>query len=227
MRTLYGLKGRAEAQPTALVASSVARLLELVPELGSSEQILSALLPGAYTLVFPNPAGRYPWLCGPAAPTIGVRVPAVAGPGADVLAAVGSVAATSANFPAGRIRAGSRTSRTSSSRVRPPPSTAASCRARRRPCSTSAGRTRASCARAPCRRPRRSQQWSVPGSASGLTREGHPGSDQRSDPRVASTAMAVAADTVDELRRAGLADVDPEIARCSGGSSSASAARSS
>jgi L-threonylcarbamoyladenylate synthase len=100
-RELYALKGRGEAQPTALVASSVERLLELVPELRSSEQILRALLPGAYTLVLPNPAGRYPWLCGPGAPTIGVRVPAVTGPGADVLAAVGSVAATSANLPGG------------------------------------------------------------------------------------------------------------------------------
>jgi tRNA threonylcarbamoyl adenosine modification protein (Sua5/YciO/YrdC/YwlC family) len=101
VRNLYALKGRGEAQPTALVASSVERLLELVPELRSSHQLLSALLPGAYTLVLSNPAGRYPWLCGPGAPTIGVRVPAVTGPGADVLAAVGSVAATSANLPGG------------------------------------------------------------------------------------------------------------------------------
>jgi L-threonylcarbamoyladenylate synthase len=101
VRDLYALKGRREAQPTALVASSVERLLELVPELRSSHQLLSALLPGAYTLVLSNPAGRYPWLCGPGAPTIGVRVPAVTGPGADVLAAVGSVAATSANLPGG------------------------------------------------------------------------------------------------------------------------------
>jgi L-threonylcarbamoyladenylate synthase len=101
VRGLYALKGRGEGQPTALVASSVERLLELVPELRSSQQLLSALLPGAYTLVLSNPAGRYPWLCGPGAPTIGVRVPAVTGPGADVLAAVGSVAATSANLPGG------------------------------------------------------------------------------------------------------------------------------
>jgi L-threonylcarbamoyladenylate synthase len=101
VRRLYGLKGRAEAQPTALVASSVERLLELVPELVGSQRLLEALLPGAYTLVLPNPAGRYAWLCGPGAPKIGVRVPAVTGPGADVLAAVGSVAATSANLPGG------------------------------------------------------------------------------------------------------------------------------
>jgi L-threonylcarbamoyladenylate synthase len=101
VRELYALKGRGVAQPTALVASSVERLLEQVPELRSSEQTLRALLPGAYTLVLSNPAGRYPWLCGPGAPTIGVRVPAVTGPGADVLVAVGSVAATSANLAGG------------------------------------------------------------------------------------------------------------------------------
>jgi tRNA threonylcarbamoyl adenosine modification protein (Sua5/YciO/YrdC/YwlC family) len=101
VRELYALKGRGEAQPTALVASSVVGLLELVPELRRSEQILSAMFPGAYTLVLSNPARRYPWLCGPGASTIGVRVPAVAGPWADVLAAVGSVAATSANLPGG------------------------------------------------------------------------------------------------------------------------------
>jgi L-threonylcarbamoyladenylate synthase len=101
VRKLYGLKGRAETQPTALVASSVDRLLTLVPELRRSERLLRTLLPGAYTLVLPNPAGRYPWLGGPGAGTIGVRVPALTGPGADVLAAVGSVAATSANLPGG------------------------------------------------------------------------------------------------------------------------------
>ena len=210
VRTLYGLKGRAEAQPTALVASSVARLLELVPELGRSEQILSALLPGAYTPVFPNPAGRYRGFSGPAAPTIGVRVPAGAGPGADVLAAVGSVAATSANFPGGLIRAGSRTSRTRSSRVRPLPSTAASCRAPRRRCSTSASRTWRVLREEPCRRPRRSQHWSAwQGRASGLTELCIRAQTRGLTPALASTAMAVAAETAAELRRAGLAECDP------------------
>lgn len=99
VRRLYALKGRAGTQPTALVAATIDRLLELVPELAGHERTLRALLPGPYTLVLPNPAGRFAWLCGAGAPTIGVRVPAVAGAGAEVLAAVGAVAATSANLP--------------------------------------------------------------------------------------------------------------------------------
>jgi L-threonylcarbamoyladenylate synthase len=82
----------------ALVAASVGRLLERVPELrGRSELVARRLLPGAYTLVLPNPARRYPWLSGDRPETIGVRVPALAGPGREVLERVGAVAATSAN----------------------------------------------------------------------------------------------------------------------------------
>jgi len=83
VRALYRAKGRQEPRPTALVAASVPHLLERVPEL--DERILRALLPGPYTLVLPNPARRYPWLNGSSPETIGVRVPALAGPGRDVL----------------------------------------------------------------------------------------------------------------------------------------------
>ena len=75
VRRLYELKGRDDAQPTAMIASSVDMLLECVPELrGRSEAIVRALLPGPYTLVLPNPAHRYPWLNGERLETIGVRV---------------------------------------------------------------------------------------------------------------------------------------------------------
>jgi L-threonylcarbamoyladenylate synthase len=100
---LYRLKGRDERQPTALVAASLAVLLECVPELrGRAERQAAALLPGPYTLVLANPARRFAWLCGENPETIGVRVPALTGAGAGVLAAVGAVAATSANLPGGR-----------------------------------------------------------------------------------------------------------------------------
>jgi L-threonylcarbamoyladenylate synthase len=99
VQRLYALKGRATTQPTALVADTIDRLLELVPELAAHERLLRALLPGPYTLVLANPAGRFAWLS--RARTIGVRVPALTGAGADVLAAVGAVAATSANLPGG------------------------------------------------------------------------------------------------------------------------------
>jgi L-threonylcarbamoyladenylate synthase len=89
------LKGRGERQPMAILARDVERLLERVPEL--DERILRALLPGAFTLVLPNPAGRYPWLTGDRPGTIGVRVPELPAPAAEVLAEIGAVLATSAN----------------------------------------------------------------------------------------------------------------------------------
>lgn len=99
---LYALKGRPGAQPTALVAADVDLLLECVPELrGRSGTIVRALLPGPYTLVLPNPAGRYPWLTGEAPNAVGVRVPELGGPGGTVLQRIGAVAATSANLSGG------------------------------------------------------------------------------------------------------------------------------
>jgi L-threonylcarbamoyladenylate synthase len=101
-RRLYRLKGRDEAKPSALVARDVDHLLECVPELrGRPAMIARALLPGAYTLIFPNPAGRFRWLTGQTPDAIGVRVPDVVGPAAHVLARVGAVVATSANHPGG------------------------------------------------------------------------------------------------------------------------------
>jgi L-threonylcarbamoyladenylate synthase len=100
VRRLYRAKGREEIQPTALVAASVDWLLECVPELrGRSGTIARALLPGLYTLVLPNPAQRFPWLGGEQPGSIGVRVPALEGPGRVVLDAAGAIVATSANLP--------------------------------------------------------------------------------------------------------------------------------
>lgn len=95
---VYQLKGRPETVPSALVCADVDTLLECVPELrGRAGVIARALLPGPYTLIFPNPARRYRWLNGLARDTIGVRVPAVAGPAREVLEEVAAVMATSAN----------------------------------------------------------------------------------------------------------------------------------
>ena len=99
-RRLYRLKGRAETQPTALVAVDVDYLLECVPELrGRAATVARLLLPGPLTLVVPNPARRFRWLTGRNPETLGVRVPDLAGPGRDVLAGAGAVVATSANRP--------------------------------------------------------------------------------------------------------------------------------
>jgi L-threonylcarbamoyladenylate synthase len=93
------LKQRAERQPVALLAGSVAALLEEVAEL--PEPLLRALLPGAYTLILPNPAHRFPWLAGDNPDAIGVRVPELPAATAAVLGATGPVLATSANLHGG------------------------------------------------------------------------------------------------------------------------------
>lgn len=99
---LYRLKGRNEIQPTAFLASSVDVLLECIPELrGRPATIARALLPGPFTLVLPNPAGRFSWLSESRPETIGVRVPALAGPTAEIVHRLGAVIATSANLPGG------------------------------------------------------------------------------------------------------------------------------
>ena len=98
-REIYRLKQRPAAQPLALLARRVEALLALVPELPA--ELLEALLPGAYTLVLPNPAQRFGWLTGTAPATIGVRVPELTGPAAEVLDQVGAVVATSANLHGG------------------------------------------------------------------------------------------------------------------------------
>jgi L-threonylcarbamoyladenylate synthase len=99
---LSEVKRRSPEQPIALVAASVDLLLECVPELrGTSGVTARALLPGPYTLVFPNPARRFPWLTGERPDTIGVRVPELYGRGRELLEEVGAVAATSANVHGG------------------------------------------------------------------------------------------------------------------------------
>jgi len=97
-RRLARLKGRSEAQPTALLAADLEVILDAVPELrGRSAVRAGALLPGPYTLVLPNPARRFGWLCGRNPEAIGIRVPDLPAPARAVLDRVGTVAATSAN----------------------------------------------------------------------------------------------------------------------------------
>jgi L-threonylcarbamoyladenylate synthase len=99
---LYDLKGRAAMQPIAVVAASVGTALELVRDLDALlVAVVEALLPGAFTLVLPNPERRFPWLNRTRPDTLGLRVPSLSGPAATVLSEVGAIAATSANLPGG------------------------------------------------------------------------------------------------------------------------------
>jgi tRNA threonylcarbamoyl adenosine modification protein (Sua5/YciO/YrdC/YwlC family) len=96
---LYAVKQRPQGMPSALLASDLDTLLGLIPELrGRSETIARTLLPGPYTLVFPNPERRFPWLAGDRPHTIGVRVCPLPEPSREILAQVGAVLATSANL---------------------------------------------------------------------------------------------------------------------------------
>lgn len=96
VRALYRAKGREGEQPTALVASSLEVLRGLLPDL---PEAVARALPGAYTLIVPNPDERFPWLTGTRRDAIGVRVPAVEGVARELLDGVGALVATSANLP--------------------------------------------------------------------------------------------------------------------------------
>ena len=98
-QTLYALKGRGREQPTAVVATTVSALLTAIPELDVN--LLRTLLPGPYTLVVPNPSGRFPWLTGGTPGPIGVRVPRLPSETREIVEAAGLVLATSANDPGG------------------------------------------------------------------------------------------------------------------------------
>ncbi len=98
VRRLALLKERPPEMPIALLAAELDPILDAVPELrGRGGVTVRALLPGAYTLVLPNPAHRFPWLTGSRPETIGIRVPELPHDARAVVERVGVVAATSAN----------------------------------------------------------------------------------------------------------------------------------
>lgn len=90
---LYTLKRRELSQPSALLAASVDDLLRAVPELDGD-----AIRTGPFTLILPNPARRFAWICGETPEAIGVRVPDLPEPASTVVRELGVVVATSANL---------------------------------------------------------------------------------------------------------------------------------
>jgi L-threonylcarbamoyladenylate synthase len=102
LRRLTKLKGRPESMPVALLAADLDVILDAVPEArGRAAVVARALLPGPYTLVLPNPARRFRWLCGTTPEAIGLRVPALPPQAEAVVERVGLLAATSANLHGG------------------------------------------------------------------------------------------------------------------------------
>jgi L-threonylcarbamoyladenylate synthase len=90
---LYALKRRDPSQPSALIAASVDDLLKAVPELQRDR-----IRTGPFTVILPNPAHRFPWICGTTPGKIGVRVPDLPDEAARVVRELGVVVATSANL---------------------------------------------------------------------------------------------------------------------------------
>lgn len=100
---LYELKGRPPGRPAAVMFFGLGRALEALPELGlRTREALERLLPGALTLLVPNPARRYPLACGPEPERLGVRIPALGGELAPLAAIRGPVLQSSANSSGGR-----------------------------------------------------------------------------------------------------------------------------
>jgi L-threonylcarbamoyladenylate synthase len=85
---LYAIKGRRPDKPAAVMLFSLELALAVLPELGPrTTTALEGLLPGAVTLLLPNPARRFPLACVGDPETLGLRVPALA-PAAAALASV-------------------------------------------------------------------------------------------------------------------------------------------
>jgi len=77
VQRLYLLKRRRPDKPAAVMFFALDLALAALPELGPrTGGAVQALLPGAVTLLLPNPARRFPLACGPQPETLGLRVPA-------------------------------------------------------------------------------------------------------------------------------------------------------
>ncbi len=73
---LYRLKGRPPERPAAVMFFRLELALAALPELGGrTVDAAERLLPGALTLILPNPARRFPLACGPEPERLGLRVP--------------------------------------------------------------------------------------------------------------------------------------------------------
>jgi L-threonylcarbamoyladenylate synthase len=75
---LYALKGRGAGQPAAVMFFALGAALGALGDLGvRTRAAVTALLPGAVTLVVPNPSRRWPLAGGPQPAHLGIRVPAL------------------------------------------------------------------------------------------------------------------------------------------------------
>ena len=76
MQRFYALKRRPLSKPSAVMFFELELALDALPELGEHTRAAAArVLPGALTLLVPNPAGRFALACGEDPTTLGIRVP--------------------------------------------------------------------------------------------------------------------------------------------------------
>jgi L-threonylcarbamoyladenylate synthase len=99
---LYRLKRRRPDRPAAVMFFRLELALAALPELGGRTRwAIERLLPGAVTLLLPNPARRYPLACGPDPSRLGLRVPHLRGPLAPLAGVSWPVLQSSANLSGG------------------------------------------------------------------------------------------------------------------------------
>ena len=73
---LYWIKGRSPDRPAAVLFFDLERALAALPEVGpKTAEALGRLMPGAVTVLLPNPATRFPLACGAEPDRLGLRVP--------------------------------------------------------------------------------------------------------------------------------------------------------
>jgi L-threonylcarbamoyladenylate synthase len=102
VRRLYALKGRRPDKPAAVMFFRLDLALEALPELGPrTRDALERLLPGAVSLLLPNPLRRFPLACGPTPEVLGLRVPALGDALAPLAAVSWPVLQSSANLAGG------------------------------------------------------------------------------------------------------------------------------
>lgn len=99
---LYELKGRPPGKPAAVMFFARDAALAALPELGTrTRAALLELLPGALTVLLPNPRRGFALACGPDPGTLGLRVPALPAPIAALGAVGAAVLQSSANLTGG------------------------------------------------------------------------------------------------------------------------------
>jgi L-threonylcarbamoyladenylate synthase len=99
---LYALKGRPPDRPAAVMFFQAETALAALPELPETTRAAAErLLPGAVTLLVPNPSRRFPLACADAPEVLGLRVPRLEGRLAPLAGMPRPVLQSSANVSGG------------------------------------------------------------------------------------------------------------------------------